>query len=281
MKAAPEGSDLCAALRAFARWVDAPAVDAEVRAVDAVDAFCAEPSRERWSALEAAVLAVLPPEAGTGHAVLLRRGVNVLATAAYDARRWAVAGAPASQVAQRWSDAGRDLLALGVMLAGATGRRDPPRAARVAMEDAARGPRPATRFPEPGFARLLAQGLVLAQRRELAKLTPAALATAATAPGIEVTRAQVQRVEAGLQWQPTLLLALARALSLEPEDLEHRAGLAHDTAQSVASSVLGIEAGPRWFAELVAVCGEEAARAVVRVAAARAALDQPAAGAKQ
>lgn len=279
MKAAPEGADLCAALRAFAGWVDAPPLEAELRAVDAVEAFCAQATRERWAVLEAAVLAVLPPEAGTGHAVLVRRGVNVLATAAYDARCWAVAGSPASQVAQRWSDAGRDLLALGVSLAEATGRRDPPRAARVAMEDAARGARPMTRFPEPGFARLLAQGLVLAQRRELAKMTPAALATAATAPGIEVTRAQVQRVEAGLQWQPTLLLALARALSMDPEDLELRASAAHDTAQGVASSVLGIEPGLRWFAELVAVCGEDAARAVVRVAAARAALDQ--AGAKQ
>ena len=109
MKVAPEGADLCAALRAFAGWVDAPPLDAELRADDAVEAFCAQATRERWAVLEAAVLAVLPPEAGTGHAVLVRRGVNVLATAAYDARCWAVAGSPASQVAQRWSDAGRDL----------------------------------------------------------------------------------------------------------------------------------------------------------------------------
>lgn len=232
-------------------------------ALQALRAFYAFRSQSTAHGLDRACAAIYPAHAGQSEAHrALRRAILAVAGAAC---------LPTLTPEQR-QELDRRLLSEAAMVGAGVGVPDADRRARVALEKARKGGRGVTRYPEPGFARLLARGSLLAQHRDLARMTPDALCAAAVARGQRVTRAQLARLEAGQPWREAPVELLVTLLGQEPSHFERRATVTHDTARDLAHKVLGVAATPRWFAELVAVHGDHAARACLRFAAAVAAV---------
>lgn len=154
----------------------------------------------------------------------------------------------------------------------ALGVSDAAKVARLAMERGRAEGRRADRFPEPGFVPQLALGSLLAQYRDLGRMSQDDLVKRAIARGVKVTRAQLARIEGGTAARDAPLDALFECMGQNAIEARLRAERAHDLARDLLLKVTGAtESSERWFAEAVALSGERSARAAVTLAAGAAA----------
>ena len=251
----------CELLDVMVDWLEAAKIDheGEEEALAAVRAFVALRNGATARRLDGACAAVHPPEAVTGARRDLRRAILALAGAA----------CLPSPTREQLAGVERALIAGATEVGRAAAVLDPAREARVVLERARREGRKTSRYPEPGFARQLALGCLLAQYREMGRLSQGALCDLAARSGVKVPKASLARLEAGVPWKGAPLDELVTLLGQHPQEFRERAVKAHDFAARLTRPI-GVRSDERWFAELVAVHGDTAARACVRFAAAAA-----------
>lgn len=258
-------ASLCEVLDLYVEWLDHASVDlsAEAEALAALRAFIASRTPATAARVDAACGPIYPAESVPAPRRELRRAL------------FAVAGAACARqplAPEQVQHVERVLLALAPALGAAGSVREPGREARVALERGRREGRRDTRYPEPGFARQLAVGALLAQYRDLGRVSQAALCDLAAQRGLKVSKANLARLEAGVAWKAAPVDDLAQILGVEPGEFYARADRAHEMAAKLSRPLLGAgmddEVESRWFAALVATYGDAAARACVRFAAA-------------
>ena len=111
--------------------------------------------------------------------------------------------------------------------------------------------------------------MVVAHCRRVGKVSPQTLCQIVTATGTNLTPPRLARLEAGHAWKDAPWEKIATALGRSPGEIQARARAAHNFAQEFARR-LGVTDTERWFAEMVAVDGEEAARSCLLVGVAAA-----------
>ena len=252
---------LCETLDVAVEWLTDAGIDhaGEEEALASVRAFIACCTPETARRVDDACAAIYPAEAVTGARRALRTSILAVAGAA------CLAAPTPEQLAQ----VERTLLRSVAEVGSAAGKTDPAREARVVLERARKAGRKASRYPEPGFARQLAIGCLLAQYREIGRLSQTALCDLAAKRGLRVPKAALARLEAGVPWKDAPLDEIVRLLGQNPLEFQERARRAHEFAEKLTRPI-GVRSEERWFAELVAVHGDTAARACVRFAAAAA-----------
>lgn len=251
-------ASLCEVLDLYVEWLDHVDLGIEADAITALRAFIASRTSDTAARVDATCGAIFPATAAPTPRRELREALFAVAGAAC---------APQPLAPEQVQHVERVLLALAPALGAAGGVREPGREARVALERGRREGRRDTRYPEPGFARQLAAGALLAQYRDLGRVSQAALCDLAGQRGLKVSKQNLARLEAGVPWKAAPVDALARVLGVEPAEFHARAARAHEMAAKLSQPLLGAE-DPRWFASLVATYGDAAARACVRFAAA-------------
>lgn len=147
---------------------------------------------------------------------------------------------------------------------------DAARQARLALDRGRTSGRKPERYPEPGFARQLALGALVAQYRERGRLSPEALCALASSRGIKLTRVALSRIENGTASKDAPIDAIAACLGHDPKLFRLRAERSHDLARELAKRVSG-EDSERWFGDFVAVHGDRGARSTLTLAACAAA----------
>lgn len=150
------------------------------------------------------------------------------------------------------------------------GVKDAAREARMAIDRGRTSGRKADRYPEPGFAQQLALGALLAQYRELGRMSPDALCTLASSKGVKITRASLARMEGGTASKEAPLDAVVVCLGHDPKQFRARAAHCHNLARELAKKVSGTDS-ERWFGEFVAIYGDRGARSTLSLAACAAA----------
>ena len=256
-------ASLCEVLDLYVEWLDHAHVDlsAEADAIAALRAFIASRTTATAARVDATCGAIFPAAVAPAPRRELREALFAVAGAAC---------APQPLAPEQVQHVERVLLALAPALGAAGGVREPGREARVALERGRREGRRDTRYPEPGFARQLAAGALLAQYRDLGRVSQAALCDLAAQRGLKVSKQNLARLEAGVPWKAAPVDDLARLLGVDPAEFHARAARAHEMAAKLSQPLLGAgpDEDPRWFAALVATYGDAAARACVRFAAA-------------
>lgn len=169
------------------------------------------------------------------------------------------------------SAAERLLLTHATNAGRALGVPDAAKTARLALDRGRAEGRRADRFPEPGFVPQLALGSLLAQYRDLGRMSQDDLVARAASRGVKITRAQLARIEGGTAARGAPLDALFECMGHDAVEARLRAERAHDLARDLALKVSGGQPSERWFAEAVALFGERVARAAVTLAAGAAA----------
>lgn len=252
---------LCELLDVMVDWLEAARIDheGEQEALGAVRAFVALRNGATARRLDGACAAIHPPDAVSGARLELRRAILSVAGAA----------CLATPTREQLAGVERSLIASAAEIGRTADVADPAREARVVLERARREGRKSNRYPEPGFARQLALGCLLAQYREMGRLSQAALCDLAARSGVKVPKGNLARLEAGVPWKDAPVDELVRLLGQHPLEFRERAVRAHDFAARLTRPI-GVRSEDRWFAELVAVHGDSAARACVRFAAAAA-----------
>lgn len=233
----------------------------EAAALQATRTFVAFASRDTAEAQERACAQIYPADLGlTPELVELRRAILIVAGAAvYRAN----AAAVSDEIFGGWE---RLLLTHATHVGTLLHVNDPARLARVALHKAKNAGHKPSRFPEPEFARQLAVGVVLAQYRRLRKLSQKALCDLVVARGTRLTVARLARLEAGQTWKDAPWMRIAECVGVTHHELQRRGAAAHAFAQEIARR-LPVTNLERWFAETVAVDGEDAARACLLVGA--------------
>lgn len=229
------------------------------RALDAVRVAASVPTVATCAALDAPMTAATDANADGARGELLCALVLVASTVVNEAAGRAT---PSTFAA-----AERLLLTHAATLGRLLGVKEAGREARLALDRGLAEGRRADRFPEPGFARELARGALLAQYRDFGRLSQDDLVRLATSRSVKVTKALVARIEGGTASKGAPVDALFACFDLTPSETRRRAEMAHDLAREMACRVAGGEINERWFAEFVALFGEAKARAVVTVAA--------------
>lgn len=148
----------------------------------------------------------------------------------------------------------------------ALGVPDAAKTARLALDRGRAEGRRADRFPEPGFVPQLALGSLLAQYRDLGRLSQEDLVKRAASRGVRISKAQLARIEGGTAARDAPLDALFECVGQDAIEARLRAERAHDLARDLSLKVSGGEPSERWFAESVALFGERVARAAVTLA---------------
>lgn len=260
---------MCALIDAVTDWCDARGLDhrAEDRLLDAVRIFCASGAVSGSAAhvaMDAAVMSIYPPaNAPTPVQVDLRCMLLIVPGLVVEARKnggGTVEGVRAAE---------RALLTHASRIGSAIGHPDPDGEARRALDAGRAQGRGAERFPEPGFARQLALGAVIAHLRAQARFEPADLCRAVTARGTPLSTHQLGRLEAGNTWAKAPLDSIATVFGITRRNVEEWAAGAHALAAQLAGHS-GAGTGERWFADTVAVDGRGAATAWIIAAAAAA-----------
>lgn len=248
-------------LDTMVEWYERSAEPSEVvrRALDAVRVAASVPTAATCAALEAPMVAAADPRADGARGELLCALVLVATTVVREA---AVGATP-----EHYAGAERVLLTHAANLGKLLGVKDAGKEARLALDRGRAEGRRADRFPEPGFARELARGALLAQYRDFGRLSQDDLVRLATSRGMKVTKALVARIEGGTAAKTAPVDALFACFELSPDETRRRAEVTHDLAREMACRVAGSDVSDRWFAEFVALFGEAKARAVVTVAA--------------
>jgi len=260
---------MCALIDTVMDWIDARMIDhsTEDRMLGAVRIFCASGGVDGSSAhraMDDAARTIYPPDAApTPVQVDLRCMLLIVPGLVMNARK--AGGGTVDEVRA----AERGLLTHASRIGAVVGHADADGDARRALEAGRAQGRGGERFPEPGFARQLALGAVIANLRAQAHFSPADLCRAVSARGTTMTVAQLSRLEAGHGWAKAPLDSIAAVFSTTRRNLEDWGAGAHALASQLAAhSQLGT--GERWFADTVAVVGERAARAAVDFASAAA-----------
>lgn len=164
-------------------------------------------------------------------------------------------------------EAERLILTHAANAGGLLGISDAAKQARIALDGGRTSGRKPSRFPEPGFARQLAIGCLIAQYRDLGRLSQPDLVRLATSKGVKITKAQLARVEGGTAAANAPVDALIICLKHDPAEFRIRGDKTLELAREIARRVSGAKDSERWFAEFVSVFGERGARACLTVAA--------------
>ena len=254
-------SAFCELIDVMVDWLETAKInhEGEQEALSAMRGFIALRNASTAQRLDAACGTVFPPESVSGPRQYLRVAILALAGVA----------CLTTPTGEELAEVEQVLLAAAGEVGRAASISDPVKAARLTLERARRDGRKTTRYPEPGFARQLAMGCLLAQYREMSRLSQAAFCELAHSHGIRLQKSNLARLESGCAWKDAPVDQLAKLLGQHPEEFHQRAGRAHDFAARLTRP-MGVVSDERWFAELVAVHGDAAARACVRFAAAAA-----------
>lgn len=250
-------SAFCEVLDTMVGWLDAAEVEhnGELAALSALRLSIAVPSDSTVSATNTACSAIYPAEAVVGPRRDLRGAILLLALAALT---------PPTK--EQLDICQRMMLAYAANVGIAVGVKDAARLARLALDRGQAEGRQASRFPEPGFARSLALGCVIAHLREQGKLSAVDLCRLAGERGCRMTVRNLGRLEGGNAWKDAPVDELAACFGQSPAELRARATAAHDLALKIMGT-FGIAPSERWFAEVVALYGEKAARSAISLAA--------------